>query len=450
MPPPLSATGPDRSGVAPLVDEAIIEVRSGRGGNGAATFRREKFVPLGGPDGGNGGKGGDVVIVADPRVRTLLDLQRHPHWRGQEGVNGQCGRKSGRNGADCVIRVPVGTLLHDVGTGCLLVDLKQERDSCVVLQGGRGGRGNAGFASATRRTPRFAELGEPGQHRSIRLELKLLADVGIIGFPNAGKSTIVSRISAAKPKIGDYPFTTLAPNLGAVVVDHATSFIVADIPGIIEGAHAGKGLGHQFLRHVERTTVLVHLLDFASSERKGPLEDFDRLNRELALFNEALSLKPQVVVANKIDVSEAREMCQELQPVFASRGVDLLPLSAVSGEGVERLLREVVAYLRTDGRVDAKAMSEPQRTIAPRPTERPTKIDVSFDLGYVVTGSVVEKLVAMTDLENPDALNHLQRTLDGMGIMKMLKSAGIRDGDFVRIGNFVSNFVDEDGDGETP
>jgi len=409
------------------------------------SFRREKFQPKGGPDGGDGGKGGDVVIIADPRRRTLLELQQNPHRRGKDGGHGQSGKKRGRDGADCTIRVPIGTLVYDADTSELLADLKHAGDSCLVLKGGRGGRGNASFANPSRQAPRFAELGEPGQERRLRLELKLLADVGVIGFPNAGKSTLVSRLSAARPKIADYPFTTLTPTLGAVFTDSFTSFIIADIPGIIEGAHAGRGLGHQFLKHVERTKVLIHLLDFAPPAERDPVEDFEQLNKELALFNPELSLKPQVVAANKLDIPEGRERFHNLASIFAARGVELLPISAATGEGLDRLLSEVLRHLRVE---QAESVSPPQRFIAPPPRERPTKISVSFDEGYVVTGSAVEKLIAMTDINNPEALHHLHKRLREMGIIKMLKEAGIRDGDFVRIGNFVCNYVDEESEGE--
>ncbi|MBI3919837.1 MAG: GTPase ObgE [Armatimonadetes bacterium] len=427
------------------MDEVTLEVQAGDGGNGAATFRREKYVPHGGPNGGSGGKGGDIAVVSRPDIKTLIDLRYHSHWKAPRGGNGQSGHKHGADGEDKVIHAPVGTVVYDVDANQVLFDFTEPGQTCVVACGGRGGRGNTCFVSSTHRAPRFAEKGEPGDRRRLRLVLKILADVGIIGLPNAGKSTLISHISAAKPKIANYPFTTLTPNLGAVRIDSETSFIVADIPGIVEGAHEGRGLGHQFLRHVERTRVLVHLLDFAPIDQRNPLEDFEVLNRELELFDEELARKPQVVAANKMDVPEARTKLGELEPELRARGIEALPVSAVTGEGLQDLLHRVLSVLRsTEPPAKATSVETKRKVIAPRPTPRPLHIDVSFDYGYVVTGDAVERLVAMTDLDNPEAVAYMERKLQRMGLYQKLREAGIVDGDFVRIGTFVSNFVDED------
>jgi GTP-binding protein len=321
-----------------FVDEAKIYVKAGDGGRGCVSFRREKFVPLGGPDGGDGGRGGDVILQADKTLQTLLDYSYRQHHKAQRGAHGQGSDKHGRRGEDCVLRVPVGTVVRDLETGEVLADLCEDGARVVVARGGRGGRGNARFKSPTNRAPRFAEEGQPGEERWLLLELKLLADVGIMGYPNAGKSTLISRISAARPKIADYPFTTLTPNLGVVKRPNYQSFVVADIPGLIEGSHAGKGLGSRFLRHIERTALLVHLIDCTPQEGRSPAGDFEALNRELELFDPALAARPQIVACNKMDIPEARANFELHRPYFEERGLEAYPISAATGEGVEALV----------------------------------------------------------------------------------------------------------------
>ncbi len=332
-----------------FVDEVRIHVKAGDGGDGAIAWRREKFVPRGGPAGGDGGDGGDVVLVVDPQLATLLDFRYVREHRARSGEQGRGSDQNGHAGGELVLRVPPGTLVRDGGTGEVLADLAEPGQRVVAAQGGKGGLGNMNFATSTNQAPRYAEPGTTGEERDLVLELKLLADVGIVGYPNAGKSTLISRISRARPRIADYPFTTLVPNLGVVGWRGERSFVVADIPGLIEGAHAGAGLGHQFLRHVERCRALVHLVDGApQGEGRSPRADFDAINRELAMYSPALAEKPQIVAVNKIDLPEARKGAAALQRALARRKrapVAVLPVSAVTGEGLDALLDAVAAVL---------------------------------------------------------------------------------------------------------
>lgn len=321
-----------------FIDEVKIYVKGGNGGNGCMSFRREKYVPRGGPDGGDGGGGGNIVIVADRNLHTLIDLRYQQHYKAERGAHGQGSNKHGKNGKDCRIRVPIGTIIKDENSEQILEDLKEDGGQFVAVKGGRGGRGNTRFKSSTNRAPRKAEEGFTGEEKYLHLELKLLADVGIIGFPNAGKSTLISKISAAKPKISDYPFTTVVPNLGVVRVEEYKSFVVADIPGLIEGAHEGKGLGIRFLRHIERTKILLHLIDMAAGEGREPLKDFTAINKELFHFSPELASKPQIVAGNKVDISEAKEKFEKVKSVFRNMDVKIFPVSAVTGDGVAQLI----------------------------------------------------------------------------------------------------------------
>jgi len=327
-----------------FVDQARIHVHAGDGGKGAVAFRREKFVPKGGPSGGDGGDGGSIVLEVDPGLSTLLDFRYRKEYRARSGEPGANKDMYGRAGEDLVLRVPPGTQIFDDATGDLLADLRADGERFVVARGGRGGRGNMHFATPTDRAPRHAEPGTPGEERDIRLDLKLLADVGLLGFPNVGKSSLIARISAARPKIADYPFTTLVPNLGMVRLSDDRSLVVADIPGLIAGAHEGAGLGDRFLRHVERTRVLVHLLDAsvaAGGAGRTPLRDFEAINRELALFDPELAKRPQIVALNKIDLPDVRRQLKRIEAPFARRKIRLLPISAATGEGVDALLESV-------------------------------------------------------------------------------------------------------------
>lgn len=332
-----------------FVDEVELVLAAGAGGRGCVSFRREKFMPFGGPDGGDGGDGGSVILVADPQLSTLLDFRHKKAMKAESGHRGEGSNCSGKRGADLRLRLPLGTMALDAETGECLADLTEAHQEVVLLPGGMGGRGNARFATSTNRAPRHAQPGTPGAERRVRLELKLMADVGLVGFPNAGKSTLISRISAARPKIADYPFTTLVPNLGVVTWAEEKSYVVADVPGLIEGAHQGIGLGIQFLRHLERTRLLVHLVDPADG--RDPLEKVAVIRRELAAFDPALAERPELVVITKLDVTEAREGLADLQGAFAARGIETRAISAATGEGLKELVREVgqrVEALRRD------------------------------------------------------------------------------------------------------
>jgi GTP-binding protein len=335
-----------------FIDEAKIYVKGGDGGKGCVSFRREKYVPRGGPDGGDGGDGGDIIITADRNLHTLIDLRYQQHYRADRGGHGEGSNKHGKDGEDCRIRVPVGTIVKDADSKLILEDLNEDGKSFVVVKGGKGGRGNTRFKSSTNRAPRRAQKGLPGEEKWLYLELKLLADISIIGFPNAGKSTLISKISAAKPKISDYPFTTLTPNLGVVRVGEYISFVVADIPGLIEGAHEGKGLGIRFLKHIERTKLLLHLIDMSAGEGRDPINDFNIINKELFQFSPDLASKPQIVVGNKVDVPDAREKFEKVRNMFKDMNVEIFPISAVTGEGINQLVKYMADKLfeaETDG-----------------------------------------------------------------------------------------------------
>jgi len=349
-----------------FVDQVSIQVKAGDGGNGAVAFRREKFVERGGPSGGDGGDGGSVVLEADPQLTTLLDYRYQQHHRARNGEHGMGSDCNGAAADDLVLRVPVGTLVKDEDSGELLADLGAPGQRVVVAHGGRGGLGNMNFASSTRQTPRFAQEGKPGEERRLVLELKLLADVGLLGFPNAGKSTLIARVSRARPKIADYPFTTLVPNLGVVPYKDGTSFVIADIPGLIEGAAEGAGLGHQFLRHVERTRVLVHLVDLAApGEGRSPIGDYQVLNAELERYSPKLAAKPQLVAPSKMDLPEARERLPAFRAAMAKRGLPVFPISGATGEGVGALL-DAIAQVLSGGGVPAPGSQ-------PRPRRRPRR-----------------------------------------------------------------------------
>jgi len=343
-----------------FVDEVSIRVEAGDGGNGCASFRREKYLPRGGPSGGDGGKGGDVVLEVDSGLSTLLDLSYPQTLRAGRGEPGRGKDQYGKRGADLVLRVPPGTTVHDVDGGAMIADLRLPGERAVVAAGGHGGRGNIHFATSTNRAPRRAEPGTPGDRRTLRLELRVLADAGLLGFPNVGKSTLIRAVSAARPRVADYPFTTLVPHLGVVRVDEERSFVLADVPGLLPGAHQGHGLGTRFLRHLSRTAVLVHLLDVSSLTDRDPLEDFDVINRELALASPELAAKPQIVVASKHDLAETRERLPVTRERFAERGVELLAVSGATGEGMRELVRRIGAAVFA-----ARAAAEPATEAEP-------------------------------------------------------------------------------------
>jgi len=326
-----------------FIDEAMITVQSGDGGKGCVSFRREKFIPRGGPDGGDGGKGGDIILSTTSRKRTLYHFKYQKHFKAENGSHGQGKQKTGKNGRNLTIELPPGTLVIDADTGHLIKDLVETGETFVILKGGRGGQGNTKFKTSTHRTPRFAQPGEPGETRTLKLELKLLADVGIIGLPNAGKSTLISAISSARPKIANYPFTTLAPSLGVVQTGWSESFVVADIPGLIKGAHQGTGLGIKFLRHIERTRILVHLIDASSIDQDDPLDQYHTINQELAMYDEKLAKKPQIVVLNKLDLSGVRKSADIFQSAVKDK--EVVFISALTGQGLEQLKSQIVQLL---------------------------------------------------------------------------------------------------------
>lgn len=326
-----------------FIDEAIITVQSGDGGRGCVSFRREKFIPRGGPDGGDGGKGGDIVLKTSPGKRTLYQFRFQKHFKAKNGSHGQGKQKTGKNGQDLVIELPPGTLVTDADTGQVIKDLIECGETIVLARGGRGGQGNTRFKTSTNRAPRFAQPGEPGETKTLRLELKLLADVGIIGLPNAGKSTLITAVSSAHPKIGNYPFTTLYPSLGVVQTGWAEPFVVADIPGLIEGAHKGTGLGIRFLRHIERTRILVHLIDVSAMDMNNPLKAYTTVNKELAMYNQELTEKPQIVVLNKMDLPDVREAAKKFQDAIKEKQVVLI--SALTGQGIENLKSKIIQLL---------------------------------------------------------------------------------------------------------
>ncbi len=324
-----------------FVDEAKIYIKSGAGGQGCVSFRREKYVPRGGPDGGDGGKGGDIIAVASRSHRTLLDMKFNQHHVAKRGGPGEGGNRTGRNSSDVEIVVPVGTVIRDMETGELLADMTEDGQRAIIARGGIGGKGNSRFKTSTNRAPRYAQDGLPGEEKTVSLELKLIADVGTVGFPNVGKSTLISSVSAARPKIADYPFTTLKPNLGVVNIGDYRTFVIADIPGLIEGAHLGAGLGQKFLRHIERTSILLHIIDISKDPFTGAWDDFETINNELASFSSAVREKPQIVVINKIDLTVTRERLKEQVDIFSDRGIRVFPISAVTGEGIKALIREI-------------------------------------------------------------------------------------------------------------
>lgn len=416
-----------------FIDKAKVHIQAGRGGDGCLSFRREKYVERGGPDGGNGGSGGSVWMEADFHLTTLQDLAFHPHVKAPSGVNGQSSNKTGRSGEDVVLKVPPGTLLYQGGR--LLADLKEAGERYCVAQGGRGGRGNASFKSSANTAPHITEKGEPGEAAEIALELKLLADVGLVGLPNAGKSTLLSRTTKARPKIADYAFTTLAPNLG-VAQAAGRSFVLADIPGLIEGAHAGKGLGDEFLRHVERTRVLVHVLDVNGQEGRTAHENFLALNKELSLYAKALLEKPQIIAANKMDLTGAEKALAALQKKL--KKVKVYPISGVTGKGLPQLLTAVA-------RVLAKAPEAPL-FLPPAHTDYVLEPDFSIekqDRRFHVHGKKVEKLLAMTPLDQDESVARLQKILRKMGVEKALEKKGIVAGDAVVIGAYEFTYRPE-------
>lgn len=418
-----------------FLDEAIVEFTSGRGGNGSASFHREKHVPFGGPHGEDGGRGGDVVLVADKHMRTLYDFRQNRKFKAGDGVDA-VGNKNGKGGKTLEVKVPVGTIVTDTETGDVLADLNGDGIKFVVCRGGKGGFGNLHYVSSVRQVPTFAQNGAPGERVLAKLELKLLADVGLIGLPNAGKSTLISRISAARPKIADYPFTTITPNLG-VVSHHDSSFTVADMPGLIEGASEGKGLGHQFLKHVERTSVLVHVVDCYPIDESEPRANFDLIEAELKAYSELVWGRPRLIALNKTDILPPEDV-EEIAARFSDLDISTFPISAVAGHGLEPLLNEVVRLL------DESARSTPIPVFMPAKADEGDVWDVIKQEGaFKVTGKRIERMIAMTNLDNEEAVRYLHRRLNRIGVIAKLRAKGAQEGDTVTIGKVEFAFSDE-------
>jgi GTP-binding protein len=423
-----------------FVDRAKIYVKGGNGGNGAVSFRREKYVPFGGPDGGDGGRGGNVVFQVDPGMRTLLDFRYQQHIKAGRGEHGKGKNMHGRSAGDKIVKVPPGTQVRDAENNKLLADLVKAGETYIAAKGGRGGRGNARFASATDKAPRFAEKGEPGEERWLWLELKLIADVGLVGFPNAGKSTLLSRVTAARPKIASYPFTTLSPNLGIVQVEGVEPFVMADIPGLISGAHAGAGLGHSFLRHIERTRLLLQVVDAAGVDGRSPLEDYRQIEKELELYGERLALLPRVVAANKTDLPEAEEGVKQLRSVLGEENV--FPISAVTGSGVRELIYHIARLLEE---LPPGGISTEEQAVVLRPGDEEDALAVVQESGiFIMKEKRLEKLAAMTDFNNEEAAKRFQRLFRLRGYEEALKKAGAQNGDTVKIGDLEFIFQEED------
>lgn len=417
-----------------FIDEAKIYLKAGHGGNGCTSFLREKYRPHGGPDGGDGGSGGSIIIRADAGLRTLIDFHRHRHFKTGSAEHGRGADRQGQNGADLVLRVPPGTLVKDSITGEVLADLVEPEQEVVVARGGMGGRGNARFVSPQRQAPHFAEKGEPGEERTVILELNLLADVGIIGFPNVGKSTLISRISAARPKIADYPFTTLVPNLGVVRLPDGRDFVVADIPGLIEGAHQGKGLGHGFLKHVSRTALLLHLVDLASLEGRDPVKDYETVNNELKQYDPKLAGRSQIVVGNKLDLPRAKENLKSMRTYFSRKKKNFLAISAVTGEGIDGLLYQLAEKLDELRKNEKTAKTEVGRIYKVKHLREDDFEIKPHEPGiFEVKGTLLERRVAMTDLENDEAVAYLQQEFKRIGLEERLIEAGAKEGDTIRI-----------------
>ncbi len=421
------------------MDTARIHVKAGNGGNGCISFRREKYVPRGGPDGGNGGAGGNIIFTATLGMSTLIDFRHNPIQVAENGAHGTGKKRDGADGEDCIIKIPVGTIIRALETAEILADLTEPGQRVVVARGGIGGKGNSRFKSSTFQAPRVAEKGEPGEERDISLEVKLIADVGLVGYPNAGKSTLLARTSAATPKIAAYPFTTLSPNLGVVRLNREQNFVLADIPGLIEGAHKGAGLGHQFLRHIERTKMLIHVIDLGATDGRDPISDYEQLNLELGHYNPMLTKLPQLIALNKVDMPESKANVARVQAYFGQRPV--FPISAITGDGVNRLMHQAYRSLqhlesltRKENVGEGCNLETTEPGLPPEPKAR-------FELtqtaeGFVVSGVEPRRAVVMTDMENEQALILLYRKLKKMGVMNALTRAGAVEGDTVKIDEF--------------
>ncbi len=434
-----------------FLDQVTINVKAGSGGNGMVAFRREKYVPDGGPAGGDGGNGGNVVFVVDEGLRTLMDFRFNRHFKAQDGEKGMSKGMHGRGAGDNLIKVPPGTTVRDTDTGLVLGDLVHEGQQLIVAEGGRGGRGNIRFASARNPAPEIAENGEPGQERNLELELKVLADVGLVGFPSVGKSTILSIVSKARPKIGAYHFTTLVPNLGMVQAEDGRSFVMADLPGLIEGASQGIGLGTQFLRHIERTRVILHVIDMSGSEGRDPFDDYLAINKELETYNLRLMERPQLIVANKMDMPESeenlkvfKEKVNALKEDEFADDVQVFPISAISHKGMNNLLSAAADVLDVTSEFPLYELEDEDETVMYKhtPEEKGFEITRDPDAAWVLSGDKLEKTFKMTNFEHDESIMRFARQLRAMGVDEEMRARGAKDGDIVRIMKYEFEFVE--------
>lgn len=423
-----------------FTDYVKITAKAGNGGNGAISFRHEKYVAAGGPDGGDGGKGGDIYFVVDQDANTLIDFRYKKKFKAENGNNGEGARRFGKRGEDLYIKVPIGTIIKDAKTERVLADLSEKNQKALILHGGRGGKGNSNFATATRQAPRFAQDGEDGEEKELILELKLLADVGLIGFPNVGKSTLLSIVTDAKPKIADYHFTTLDPNLGVVKKEYGESFVIADIPGIIEGASEGIGLGTQFLRHIERTRLLLHVIDVSGSEGRNPVEDFYTINNELKKYSQKLSERKQIIVANKIDSMQDESLYKNLEKLAKEKGLEIFKISAATNTGIKELIIHVSQVLKTLPKENLIEISNEEKLYTLE-DEEPFTITMDGKT-YVVNGPAVEKLMKRVNLNDNESMYYFHKTLDELGVSQRLKEMGIKDGDSVTIAGWELEWED--------
>ncbi|MFD1671572.1 GTPase ObgE [Agrilactobacillus yilanensis] len=429
-----------------FVDQVKIQVKAGKGGDGSVAFRHEKYVPNGGPAGGDGGKGGSIILKVDPGLRTLMDFRYKRHFKAASGENGMIKGMYGRGAEDTVIKVPEGTLVKNVATDAVIGDLTEIGQELVVAKGGRGGRGNIHFASAKNRIPEIAENGEPGEELEVKLELRVLADVGLVGYPSVGKSTLLSVATSAKPKIAAYHFTTLVPNLGMVQLSDGRDFVMADLPGLIEGASNGVGLGFQFLRHVERTRVILHLVDMDPDNGREPIDDFNQINHELASYDATILQRPQLVVATKMDLPGSQERFEtfkaQLQTVESIKNLQIYSISSVTHKGVQQLLEVTADALATVPKTITKIEDETKLYTFEADQSKDFEVTKDEDGTFVVTGEKVERLYKMTNLNHDDSILRFARQLKSMGVEEALRAAGAKNGDSVTIDDFTFEFID--------
>ena len=426
-----------------FTDYVKIYVTAGKGGNGAISFRHEKYVAAGGPDGGDGGKGGNVYFKVDKDANTLIEFRYKKKFKAQNGENGQGARKYGKSGDDLYIKVPIGTVIKDANTNEVLADLSEPEEEALILKGGRGGLGNSHFATPTRQAPRFAQDGEPGEEKELILELKLLADVGLIGFPNVGKSTFLSVVTSATPKIANYHFTTIDPNLGVVKSKYGDSFVIADIPGIIEGASEGAGLGIQFLRHIERTRLLLHFIDVSGSEGRNPVDDYNKINDELKKYSEKLARRKQIIVASKSDlIQDDDKNFNELKKIAKKNSQPIFKISAVTGDGIEELMNYVSKTLKTLPKENLIEITNEHEKVYKLDDKEESYTITKEGKIFVVTGEKVDRILRKVNITDNESLYYLHKKLDEIGLNQELKKRGIKDGDTVKIGNYEMEWED--------